>query len=456
MASIFNRLLKLNNNSGFFWPLVAVGAAAFLVRWWIEPYAGLIIYRVGEGITTGDSGQLILAGGLLVGLNSARGLPVYLGGLLAGEALAARYPRWGRWKWLLTLAIILGYYGLMAYLERTSTEWGTTIVILALAGFLILWQGQGRLRTLAKVVILVEVMLGSFWLDLTPMLAWAGFGRGELSTGIQLAAEFLQAGDVFDFVGMGFFILLILIAVITTRLIVGYTQRIRDMEEAKRREDELQRIKLAAVEARVVQEMHALVHDLKTPLTTVRGLNSILEMTAVEPRQQEYCRHIDQAVDQMNAMISEILFEDAWQPTGVEDLVNYARAQLIPEKTAQELVFNISPDLPRIRVNRVRLARVLVNVLQNALKATEGSAGGRVILEAYRGDGEVVLAVEDNGEGIPAAGMDLIWEAGYSTRNTSGLGLPFVRRVVEAHGGRVHVTSQERVGTRVEISLPEG
>jgi signal transduction histidine kinase len=106
------------------------------------------------------------------------------------------------------------------------------------------------------------------------------------------------------------------------------------------------------------------------------------------------------------------------------------------------------------------MRQVLANLIDNAVKYTE--PGGQVAVTASRRpDGWAVIAVEDTGVGIPAEEVPHIWDRLYrgdKSRSTHGLGLglSLVRAIVEAHGGRVSVTSTPGNGSRFEVHLPPG
>lgn len=116
---------------------------------------------------------------------------------------------------------------------------------------------------------------------------------------------------------------------------------------------------------------------------------------------------------------------------------------------------DVEPRLPPVLARTTELKEVLVNLLENARLA--GRDGTRVVISARRGEGEpesVVLAVTDDGVGIPADVLPRIFEPQFSTRSKgTGLGLAIVQRVVRAWGGSVHVESEVGVGTTVYVTL---
>lgn len=108
-------------------------------------------------------------------------------------------------------------------------------------------------------------------------------------------------------------------------------------------------------------------------------------------------------------------------------------------------------------VDPERLGQLLLNLVQNALAATEDSERAPEIrLVARREGGEVLLEVLDNGVGIPAERLEKIFDLFYSTRKGgTGLGLAVVKRIAESHAGEVKIQSTPGVGTRVQLILPE-
>jgi signal transduction histidine kinase len=110
----------------------------------------------------------------------------------------------------------------------------------------------------------------------------------------------------------------------------------------------------------------------------------------------------------------------------------------------------------RVKVDPGQMRQMLLNLLQNALAATEESGRPpRLTLRAFSEGGRVTLEVGDNGVGIPAEEQARIFDLFYSTRHGgTGLGLAIVHRIAKVHGGEVSVESQLGEGTRVRVDLP--
>src|SRR5690606_21915518 len=116
-------------------------------------------------------------------------------------------------------------------------------------------------------------------------------------------------------------------------------------------------------------------------------------------------------------------------------------------------------NIPLVPARAGELKEVLLNLLENAREAVgdEGEVVVSTEVEEVDGTPTVVLAVTDNGVGIPEHELPRIFEPRFSTRSSgTGLGLAIVRRFVESWGGAIQVQSAVGEGTRVEIRLPTG
>jgi signal transduction histidine kinase len=114
----------------------------------------------------------------------------------------------------------------------------------------------------------------------------------------------------------------------------------------------------------------------------------------------------------------------------------------------------VSPTLPAISVDPVRVREVIVNLVSNALHFTP--AGGSVTVSAREAVRDVTIAVTDTGAGISAEDLPKVFDRFYkgTASRGSGLGLTIARRLVEAHGGTIRVASAPRQGTTITFTLP--
>jgi two-component system phosphate regulon sensor histidine kinase PhoR len=146
------------------------------------------------------------------------------------------------------------------------------------------------------------------------------------------------------------------------------------------------------------------------------------------------------------------------------DMAKVARAtaerlHLFAERQAVRLSVEAPSDLPRPLGDEDRLGQVLVNLVHNAIKFSPD--GGAVRIAIRRSDDEIVTSVEDQGIGIAAADQPRVFERFFKADRArvrggggTGLGLAIARHIVEAHGGRIWLTSTEGAGSAFTFALP--
>jgi signal transduction histidine kinase len=117
----------------------------------------------------------------------------------------------------------------------------------------------------------------------------------------------------------------------------------------------------------------------------------------------------------------------------------------------------LEPGLPPVLGDRNQLRQVIHNLLQNAQDALAGSENPRIEVSTSRNLNEAVLAVSDNGPGIPETIQKRVFEPYVTTKaKGTGLGLAIVKKIVEEHAGRTFVENNKPRGTVVKIILPFG
>ena len=111
--------------------------------------------------------------------------------------------------------------------------------------------------------------------------------------------------------------------------------------------------------------------------------------------------------------------------------------------------------LPRVSLDPKQLSRVFDNLLSNALRHTP--AGGRIVIQAMRQNEQLLMAVQDNGEGIAYAQQGRVFEPFVqigSQKGGAGLGLALCKEIIRQHGGRIGVVSRPGQGTQIFMTLP--
>jgi two-component system, OmpR family, phosphate regulon sensor histidine kinase PhoR len=233
-------------------------------------------------------------------------------------------------------------------------------------------------------------------------------------------------------------------------------------------------------ELRRLQRMRAeftenLSHELRTPLSTISLLAETLAREADEAghdlpaRMRERINKIEVETGHLVQMINELLDLSRIERGGPMallddvDLVRLAhhateRLRLFAERQGVELAVDAPAQVPVVRGDEERLGQVLINLVHNAVKFSPD--GGTVTVAVRPGDDEIITSVQDQGIGIPQAALTRVFERFYKVDRArvrgggTGLGLSIAKHVVEAHGGRIWVESDEGAGSTFSVALP--
>ncbi len=209
-----------------------------------------------------------------------------------------------------------------------------------------------------------------------------------------------------------------------------------------------------------------LAHEIRNPLNSLNLNMQMLEEEIAEhgaPPSGPRLLAITRAeISRLERLVTDFLAYARPRPLELVEapaveLLERAREVLAPEAARRGVALEVedSSGGARLRVDREQIHQVLLNLGRNALAATEETPRPRVRLTALRHGPEVVLAVEDNGIGVPPEEQGRVFDLFYSTRKGgTGLGLAIVERIVKAHGGRVAVESAPGERTVFTAAFP--
>jgi two-component system phosphate regulon sensor histidine kinase PhoR len=214
-------------------------------------------------------------------------------------------------------------------------------------------------------------------------------------------------------------------------------------------------------------------HELRTPLTAIQGYLETLLGGAFEDRAharrflEVVARHterlgrlLNDLTDLSNIELGKVSLRI--EPTVLGEVVDSVIGIIRPRAHSGGVTLEaaLAPDVPPVKADRDRLAQILINLVDNAVKYTP--AGGQVTVTAEVTPGDMVeIAVRDTGVGIPAADLPRITERFYRVDKArsrelggTGLGLAIVKHLVIAHAGELRITSEVDKGTVVRFTLP--
>lgn len=212
-------------------------------------------------------------------------------------------------------------------------------------------------------------------------------------------------------------------------------------------------------------------HDLRSPLTFMRGYATMLSMAGefTDTQREYYANKILRGIDQMAKLVDDLLDLGRIEAGNDRPMVKIEVGTLLHEVAGEHsqhalnsgisLKLDLAPDVPAVKGDPAMLRQAVANLVVNGIKYAPNS--GDMYLRAERQNGEVIISVTDNGPGIPQQEQMRLFEKFYraqqrGTENVkgSGLGLAIVKSVAERHGGRVWCRSQTGQGSTFYLSLP--
>ena len=231
--------------------------------------------------------------------------------------------------------------------------------------------------------------------------------------------------------------------------------RRRGREQARRADELEQSDKLKA------GVLAALTHEVKTPLASLQAGISALELDRrLAADQRSDLAGLEAQTIRLDRLVQNVLTMSRLEtgrpaerePHDVDDLVGAAIRSSSHLLKPFEVTVDVPAGLPPVLGDEVLLERVFANLLENATQWTPD--GGRISVSARSREGSVEVAVENQGQAIPAHALGDVFSTHWTLREQgSGLGLAISRQIVEAHGGRIAVRNT-RSGPRFTVILP--
>lgn len=237
---------------------------------------------------------------------------------------------------------------------------------------------------------------------------------------------------------------------------IGFVAVTKDISDRRRMEQQL----LKAERLAAIGQVAAMVgHDLRNPLTGIAGAAYYLKIklgAAMEPRATEMVELIEKDIEYSNKIIN--------------DLLDYSReirlelAEASPKGIVKEALGHVTipenvdvadktKSNPKIVVDSEMLVRAFVNIIRNAVDAMPN--GGKLTISSKQTDTDLEIAFSDTGLGMSEEVLDRLWTPFFTTKAKGmGLGLSICKRIVEAHAGKILVSSAEGKGTTFTATFP--
>lgn len=245
----------------------------------------------------------------------------------------------------------------------------------------------------------------------------------------------------------------------------------RSFDDMRHRLSEMVELKIH-YEAENRELISNISHDLKTPITTIKGyVEGIIDGVADTPEKQErYLKMIYNKANELDVLLNELSlytnisnnaipyeFHKVSVKDYFHDCMEEIQATLISNN--MELVYkNYCHDHVRVVIDPDQLKRVINNIITNAIKYSDKEQG-RVEIYIHETENEIKISISDNGQGIDEVSLPHIFDRTFredsarSSSGGSGLGLAICKKIVEEHGGAIWARSQKGHGTTISFTL---
>lgn len=257
-------------------------------------------------------------------------------------------------------------------------------------------------------------------------------------------------------VAEGVFLLMTTTRVISDDGKVGIIGNIVDISETKHTEELLRRTEKLSI----VGELAAgFAHEIRNPLTTIKGFLQLINQSA-DDKIKEYTSIMLKEIDRLEMITNEFMIVAKPQATKyhniniiktVDDVIQFLTPQTLLNNV--QIFKNYIPEPVYIYGDEHQIKQVLINIYKNAMEAMEN--GGNILTELSKDEKYIYIKITDEGCGIPEDILPRLGEPFYTLKEKgTGLGLMVSTKIIQAHHGKIEITSTVNVGTTVSICFP--
>lgn len=243
--------------------------------------------------------------------------------------------------------------------------------------------------------------------------------------------------------------------------LLGYIAVCSDITLFKKEQQKMQQQdKLASLG----QMAAGIVHEIKNPLTTIKGFSQLIAAKATDKKIKDYSATIESEVEDVNKLVSAFLTfakpcPPALQPTSLNKIVKGLELMLETQSFMKRIALKIilTPEEELVLIDQNQIKQVIINLIENALDAMDKVANPLLTIQTgqRKTTQEMFLSISDNGKGISSEELAKIGTPFFTTKDKgTGLGLSICYQIIKEHGGRIELESRLNQGTNFTIYLP--
>ncbi|WP_332649627.1 two-component system sensor histidine kinase NtrB [Lysinibacillus sp. 54212] len=223
---------------------------------------------------------------------------------------------------------------------------------------------------------------------------------------------------------------------------------------------ENERLKMQSEKLKLAGEIAAgVAHEIRNPMTVISGFVQMINADSNSPYKR-YTEIIQSEIDRIDIIISEFLvlsrpqlgsFKELNMHDIVNEMVTFFKIEC--QNRNIELSKRAKDVYAVINGNENQIKQVFINIMKNAIEAIDRN--GKISISLYTESGYVFIHLKDTGIGIPQQMLERIFEPFYTTKSKgTGLGMMITNKIIQDHGGKITIQSQENIGTEILIKIP--
>ncbi|QOR67720.1 two-component sensor histidine kinase [Cytobacillus suaedae] len=202
-------------------------------------------------------------------------------------------------------------------------------------------------------------------------------------------------------------------------------------------------------------------HEIRNPLTGIKGLIQLLSEKYTDEKDQLYFSVIDEEIKRINEIISEFLVlgkptAEKTEDNDIRKIVNELDPLILSEANLYNIKYRVVNDGEHpllVKCTKDHIKQVLLNLTKNAFQAM--SSNGSLVIQLENNSSNCQITITDTGNGIPKEALSKIFDPFFTMKDTgTGLGLVVCKRIITLYGGTINIESEVDVGTKVKILLP--
>jgi signal transduction histidine kinase len=253
---------------------------------------------------------------------------------------------------------------------------------------------------------------------------------------------------------------------------VGITM---DITALKRAEEERERLRQLEADLAHINRVNmmgelaaTLAHEIRQPIAaSITSANACLRWLARDPPDLERARAAASRIEQDGNRAADVIsrlrsfYKKGTPPKRervdineiIREMTSLFRTEAL--RHSVKIHSELPEERPHVLADRVQLQQVFMNLMLNAIEAMKDNGGELTITSRPNPEGQLVVSISDTGVGLPADGVERIFDAFHTTKpQGTGMGLAITRSIVEAHGGRVWATANQGAGATFHFTLP--